>query len=313
METKIECGLCSAEKFKDLYDETRLWRVHQGQRMVQCADCGLVQILPHTTEVVDYDRDYFIDYSVFEDGTTDNSVRIELFRRRLREICNYVNSGRLLDVGCAKGDFLRLARDEFGWNIVGLEISEWAAEYARSVYNVEVQNTPVTEALFHQEEFDVIHSNHVWEHLPDPLMALQKIHQWLKPGGYLYLELPNEIDNLPWYLDVILGRPRAGGSLFGQRKPRTEPTPHLYFFTRTTLAQLIKKAGFEIVELRTRTDMTWPGTWFKEDFSRQTKFKVTFYQLARIVGQWIGRGSNIVAIAHKPIKPSENWSNKQGS
>ncbi len=215
-----------------------------------------------------------------------------------------MSPGRLLDVGCAKGHFLRVARDEFSWDVVGLDVSEWAAKYARSVYGIEVQITSVTEACFSKGEFDVIHSNHVWEHLPAPLTALQKANEWLKPGGYFYLEVPNEIDSLPWHLDKFLGRTRIEGSVFGRREPRTSPTPHLSFFTLKTLTHMIERSGLKVVASRTRTDITQPGTWFRKNFSMATKLKVMFYHLTRLTGQFIGRGSNIIAIARKPISTS---------
>jgi 2-polyprenyl-3-methyl-5-hydroxy-6-metoxy-1,4-benzoquinol methylase len=167
--------------------------------MLRCRRCSLVQILPRQPSV-EYGKDYFDSYQDFEERTIRHSARVSLFRQKLREIGRHINTGRLLDVGCAKGDFLHLARDEFGWNVVGLDISEWAARYARSVYGLDVQVAAASGAVFRQGEFDVIHASHVLEHTYAPLTALQKLWMWLKPGGYLHIEVPNETDNLTWYV-----------------------------------------------------------------------------------------------------------------
>jgi len=296
------CDLCGDCRFEELLNETRLWKVPTGRRMVRCYRCNLVQIVPRTDPmVVDYSQeDYFASCLDFQEGAARYSARISLFRRRLQEIDRYREPGRLLDVGCAKGDFLRLARDEFGWDVVGLDVSAWAAEYACSTYDLDVQVASVADALFRQAEFDVIHANHVLEHVSAPLTALQRMWQWLRPGGCLFLEVPNEIDNLPWHLDLLLGRTRAEDGPFGRRKPRPQSTPHLYFFTRKTLARILESASFEVAALRTRTDTTWRTIYPGTTFPVKAQVKIAAFRLACVIGQWMGRGSNIVAVAARP-------------
>ena len=303
MSTVVEttCGMCGAHGFAELLDEARLWKVPAGRHMLRCRRCNLVQIVPRDTGIADYDSAFFDSCQDFAEGTPRHSARISLFRQRLREIGRYRDPGWLLDVGSAKGDFLRLARDELRWNVVGLDISEWAAERARSLHNLDVQVAAIAEAVFRRGEFDVIHGNHVLEHMPAPLDAVRKLREWLKPGGYLFLEVPNEIDNLPWRLDALLGRTRKNGSFWGLRESRSQSTSHLYFFTCDTLSHLLIEAGFEIVSLRTRTDTRWNRVWPAEGFPVGAKLKIAAYRLLRLVGQCVDRGSNVVAIAQKPV------------
>ena len=299
-EVESTCGLCGARSFTELLDEARLWKVPAGRRMLRCQRCSLVQIAPRDTATTDYDGDYFDSCQDFAEGTLRHSARVSVFRQRLGEISRRGDPGRLLDVGSAMGDFLRLARDQFHWKVVGLDISEWAAERARALHGLDVQVAVVSEATFCPGEFDVVHANHVLEHMPAPLAALRKFWVWLKPGGYLFIEVPNEMDNLPWHLDVLLGRTRINGSLARQRTPRSQPTPHLYFFTRETLSHILLEAGFEIADLRTRTDTASCGVWPSESFPDEAKLKIAAYRLTRRIGQWIGKGTNVMAIARKP-------------
>jgi len=64
------------------------------------------------------------------------------------------------------------------------EIKETAGE------NVNIFSGTIESAEFH-EEYDAIFLVHVLEHIDNPIQALQRISNWLKPTGFLYLMVPN--------------------------------------------------------------------------------------------------------------------------
>ena len=92
--------------------------------------------------------------------------------------------GRLLDVGCATGFFLDLARRD-GWQVAGIEPSEWASSYARDVLGLDVKQGTVSTAELRDNYFDVITLWDVVEHLVDPLGDFTRLAAALKPGGLL--------------------------------------------------------------------------------------------------------------------------------
>ena len=139
----------------------------------------------------------------------------------------WTGQGRLLDVGCASGVFLRQAA-EAGWRVAGIEIDPEAATWARSVTPDIFVGDP-TEAPFAPGSFDVVTSFHVVEHLMDPKGALRRMLGWLAPGGLLIVEVPN-----------------AGGMgsrVFGRYWSGLDFPRHLIHFTPATMTAMVERAG----------------------------------------------------------------------
>jgi SAM-dependent methyltransferase len=140
-----------------------------------------------------------------------------------------VAPGALLDLGCWVGFLLAEARDR-GWRTLGVEPSEFASSYARDRLGLEVIRDGLFEADLPEHEFDAVVMGDVIEHIPDGAAALERIGRLLRPGGALYLALPN-----------------AGSRLARRMGPRwwsVIPT-HVQYFTRPSLFTLLRRRGFE--------------------------------------------------------------------
>ena len=171
----------------------------------------------------------------------DHSVSPFLADRLLR-IEATVGVGRLVDLGCAEGHFVAYARSR-GWDAVGVEPSPWAAAAARDRYNVTIFNSDLAGAELEPESVDVIHANHVIEHLVDPVGTLRLARRLLRRGGLLVLEVPYELrtplaDRL---FRLMRGQPPGSG----------EPSYHLFFFSPRGLRRAVQAVGFEDVMLST--------------------------------------------------------------
>lgn len=100
---------------------------------------------------------------------------------------------RLLEVGCGHGFMLALLEAEF--DTVGIDISEYAIDQASrfapgsacSVANIE-DELPTDLA---SSKFDVVVAKYVFEHLHNPLEAMRRVAALLRPGGILFLSVPN--------------------------------------------------------------------------------------------------------------------------
>ena len=118
-------------------------------------------------------------------------------------------AGRLLDVGCGTGAHMRLLAD-LGWEVEGIEWDTHAAEVARRV-----TGRPVAVGDVHSFEpsapFGAILLNHVFEHLPDPVVDLRRMRELLGPGGRVILVWPNSLG---------LGAHRFGEAWFAWDPPR---------------------------------------------------------------------------------------------
>ncbi len=120
---------------------------------------------------------------------------IEPWRLKLDYYCRHLNGkahanrGRLLDVGCGNGAFLLRAR-EMGWQVAGCEPDPKAATTCREL-GLHVYAGDAFNAKLECGSFDVITLSHVIEHVQDPAALLARIQSLLRPGGLVWLALPN--------------------------------------------------------------------------------------------------------------------------
>lgn len=181
-------------------------------------------------DVVDADRLAI----AFEPGTLDyyRGHLIELERRLGRR-------GRLLDVGCATGALLQVAR-ELGWEVQGLEAGHASADYARKQLGLTVHNEPIEEFAPADGPFDAIVCLEVIEHVASPTVALARFERWLVPDGLLLLSTPN--------FDSLYRRLHGAGWWVINCEDE-----HVMFFSPRTLARMLEKCGFEVVRMRVRS------------------------------------------------------------
>src|SRR5579862_5991601 len=102
---------------------------------------------------------------------------------------NWKPAGKLLDVGCGAGGYLRLMRS-LGWEVEGVEFDAAAVEAARRD-GLRVRCGSLEDQGYASASFDVIMMQHVIEHVPDPVATLEECARLLRPGGELVLFTPN--------------------------------------------------------------------------------------------------------------------------
>ena len=168
------CVLCGARN-ADLFQEA-----DGPYRVVQCKQCTLVYVdpLPSQTELEHhYDEAYYSEWI-----SSQRVPRERLWHNRLDELCRYRNKGRLLDVGCGDGTFLRFA-GESGFEVYGTKISAYAGERIGKLYSIPVFTGDLHGAEYPSEYFDVVTLYHVIEHVDDPVRYLSETYRILRDGG----------------------------------------------------------------------------------------------------------------------------------
>jgi SAM-dependent methyltransferase len=156
-------------------------------------------------------------------------------RESLARIECYRAPGRLLDLGCWVGFLLDEARNR-GWDTMGLEPSEFASSFARERFGLDVRTTDLFSAELDRRCFDAVVLGDVIEHLRDPGGALDHIAGLSRPDAVLYLALPDAGSRVA----------RA----MGRRWWSVLPT-HVQYFTRRSLATLLARHGWRVLELGT--------------------------------------------------------------
>jgi len=139
-------------------------------------------------------------------------------------------SGRWLDVGFGSGALLATAA-EFGYDAVGLDLRDESVARMRELGFEAHREDLLTYAP--AAPFDVIAMADVLEHMPFPKPALRRARELLRPGGALFLSMPN-MDSFAW---KQLDREK--------RNPYWGELKHLHNFGRARLHALLEEMGFE--------------------------------------------------------------------
>jgi SAM-dependent methyltransferase len=234
----VVCNCCGADDANPILKGRDLLHGLPGEfTLVQCTRCGLMYVNPQPSakELEPY---YPEDYEAHV-GTQKRRLgwlrRIEYdygIEKRYRAIMRYVETGTMLDVGCAAGAFLDGMRQR-GWRVSGIEPGTRAAIYARDELGLEIQNTTLEAARLVPASFDLVTMWNVLEHLSDPQQCLAQIRQALRPGGLLVFAVPN----LDSYDLMLFKQYWAGYDL-----PR-----HLFTFPPETLEGMIHTTGFDLL------------------------------------------------------------------
>ena len=203
-----------------------------------CPECGTAQLSPMPTAdslAALYSKDYYESYAEGSSMAGGSDHVPPYLQKRLSDLTRRLGAGRILDFGCAEGLFVAYARDQ-GWSAVGVEMSHWAAEHGRQRYGVEIFETSLDGAPIEAGSLDVIHANHVLEHLTDPVGTMRAAHRLLRRDGLLVAEVPQELF-VP-LADSIQRRLQPGEQLL--------PNYHTVYFSRGGLRSAAERAGFQV-------------------------------------------------------------------
>lgn len=175
----------------------------------------------------------------FDDSPSNPLVRC--YERWLTTIERYRRPGRLLDVGCGTGLFLRVAQRR-GWHAVGVDESAEGVKHAREQFDVDAREGQFDTFGELGGSFDVITGWDVIEHSRGPVQLLEAMRRHLAPGGIVGLSTPNQSS----LVEAV-----AGVLYRITRRRLTTPLAKLYFdqhflyFTPGTLRNALSRAGLE--------------------------------------------------------------------
>ena len=180
--------------------------------------------------------EYFIHYS--REQKKLDAVRI------LNTAESIFHKGRMLDIGAGCGETLRVARD-LSWDVIGIEPSIKFADRAREYSGAEVYES--LQDRFPSESFDLVVLGGVIEHLYNPNETTREISRILKPGGVLFVDVPNE-SGLYFQLGNLYQKLR-GRDWVVNLAPTFSPF-HVFGFSPSSLRKLLSKHDLRIVQFR---------------------------------------------------------------
>lgn len=155
------------------------------------------------------------------------------FRKIISHLKNFApDNGRLLDIGCSYGIFLKMA-SRIWQEAYGVELSKEASRYARESLGLNVSCLDIQEADFPNGYFDIITAIEVIEHIEDPKDFITTVSRILKPGGILYLVTPDA---------QSFSARLMGYRWWSYRKM------HLNYFSKDSLFGFLAKNGFSVLD-----------------------------------------------------------------
>ena len=167
---------------------------------------------------------------------------------RILKFCRDKIQGRVLDVGCGDGFFTAQILKRFNLkNIYGLDISQKAVDFARFKHpEIKFQQSALNHIPEETNSIDSITMIEVIEHLVDIEGTLKELFRVMKPGGILLIATTD----FNWLKQVII-------AIFFFEKYFYPTNPHIRFFKKSTLADILSKNGFSIIKY------SWNGDYLK--------------------------------------------------
>jgi len=285
------CPLCTGS---DLY----VYHDQRFRRLAKCRDCRLVfaDPLPDRAQKYETERQAYVGEALPETAEFFRNCHrdfredavIRAFRESLAWIGRERRPGELLDVGPGTGIYMHLAK-EAGWNVHGIDVCELGARKAADEFGLQVDVGDFLDHPYENESFDCITMLDVLEHSLDPLRFLRRAHALLRPGGVLYVAVPNQRCLLTAILDRVIQYGGIGGQWFLER---LYVSPHLFYFSPRVLHFALDRAGFEVVGLK-------GGNVYLGRYRLPMWMRVPL-EVVLHAGSMLGMSARILTLARKP-------------
>lgn len=220
-----------------------------------CTYCGLLFVgnpisdeqLAYAYRTLDLDK-YYQEIAI----TTDSKISRALYNLNSL-LRNCTNNSSVLDVGCGYGHLLEALRKlypsvrAFGQELPGHSASICQAKGFK-VFMCALENI--------YEQFSIIVLLDVAEHVPWPVHTFVACYSLLKKDGYIYIHTPRRCfwDNLFLSLIKVPGFRKLSKAWLRTRLSIF----HLNLWTDKALRLSLRKAGFELVYLKSEMEFSWP-------------------------------------------------------
>jgi ubiquinone/menaquinone biosynthesis C-methylase UbiE len=246
----VPCPICGSNNQKTLYKDTlgndlppfdyAFSPDHmRTYRIVKCKSCSHAYcILPPGNMWENYQSVVDLEYLKRQEAHILTAKKVTSVLKK------FIVGGKLLDIGCATGDFLSVAQEEY--KVEGLELSEWSSKIAKTRGFI-IHTCPIS-SLPNTSEFDVVTLWGVIEHFESPKAEIERICRILKPAGYVCV----------WTGDINSWLARVLGKKWWYIQGQ-----HIQFFSKKSLNTLFFDNNCENVTIETYPFTTTLGSLSK--------------------------------------------------
>jgi SAM-dependent methyltransferase len=206
-----------------------------GYDVAICEECG-AGFADDIPEQAAFDE-YYRDLSKYEsaDVRASGPAPVEpRFRDIAGLLAHFIPSAdsRVLEIGCASGGLLRALADLGYRQLLGCDPSPGCARAAREQYGIEAFACTAFTVPEPREPYDFLVLTGVMEHIRDLDRAVDEFRRLLRPGGLVYLEVPDASRYTPQ-----MDAPYQEFSI-----------EHINFFSEISLKNLMQMRGFPAVQ-----------------------------------------------------------------
>jgi 2-polyprenyl-3-methyl-5-hydroxy-6-metoxy-1,4-benzoquinol methylase len=229
------CPLCHTSTNSVLATELR-----RGAGIVYyCDTCNHGFLLPD--QAIDakkyYAENYRQEYSHNSEAAPTNAREIfDVYRNYQRDRLEVISpflreTSSLLEVGASSGQFLVNMKDRIK-QVHAIELDKACCSFMQKELGIRADSEFLRESMFAGEKYDVVCSFQVMEHVVNPVSFLQELHQSVKKGGTIFVEVPNLKDPLLSVWNV------------SSYQKFFYHSAHLHYFTENSLRKVAIDAGF---------------------------------------------------------------------
>ncbi|WPU65838.1 class I SAM-dependent methyltransferase [Peredibacter starrii] len=222
------------------------WDEKNSFKYDQCNDCKTVFMNPRPGEILlgeFYRQSKNYEFWAKHIFPASDSIRKErIFKPRAEKVINFWKkyngslTGRFLEVGAAYGTFCEAIRDHGVFKeIIAVEPTPELAKKCRAK-NLVTHEETIEELTIESNSVDLLACFEVIEHLANPIAFVEKVSNFLRPGGIFVCSCPNS---------------RSLSMLEIKSYAREVDHEHLNYFNPDSLSLLVKKNGFEVLEVET--------------------------------------------------------------
>lgn len=215
------CILCYSHSLQTI-------KGYEQHYLVKCKSCKFVfcEPIPSTEELEEHYKSY---------GRNDylSPITIKRYHEILDSFEPYRKTNKLIDVGCGVGYFLEAAKER-GWEVYGTEFTDKAIHIC-SGKGIKMKKGILDSKNYMPEEFDIITSFEVIEHINNPIHELNSFHKLLRKGGLVYVTTPN-------FNSILRYRLKSAYSNICYPE-------HLSYYTPKTLKKVFTHTGFKTIKI----------------------------------------------------------------
>jgi len=266
-----ECPICKSSSFESFLICKDYTQSHENFKIVTCTNCGfkLTNPRPDIIEVEKYyQSESYISHSNTNKGLINKLyqlVRNLTLKKKLKLITflNKNSSGKVLDIGCGTGMFLKICKEN-NWETFGTEPDEKTRIFAIENSKTEIKQNIFTD--YESQKFDIITMWHVFEHIHDLNKNIERIKELMNTNSFLIIAVPN-CDSYD-------------AKIYKQYWAAYDVPRHLSHFNLKSLNNLIKAHGMSLV----KTKGMLFDTFYISLLSTKYKNNFTNYIKAIIIG-----------------------------